>query len=90
MNTSPSDEGAEPVHVATQAPFVMGIDDEGVPKRWEFDAGQVSVCAQIIPSTESDEPIILTEVGTALEGASGEVCSLLRENMFSGRETPFL
>lgn len=55
----------------------MGIDDEGVPKRWEFEAGEVSVCAQIIPSTESDELIILTEVGMALEGASGEVCSLL-------------
>lgn len=75
LNASPSDEDAEPVHVATEAPFMMGIGEDGEPKRWEFAEGEVSISAQIIPASEDDEEVTVTEAGTAFEAGSDEVRS---------------
>lgn len=73
LNTDPSSEAAEPVYVATAAPFVMGTTDDGQPKTWAFEAGEVSICAQVVPSTEDGEMVSVTETGTALDAGSAEV-----------------
>lgn len=75
LNTSASDEGAEPVHVATEAPFMMGTGEDGEPKAWKFEAGEVTISAEIIPASGDDEQVTITEAGTALEAGSGEVRS---------------
>eukprot|EP00892_Ulva_mutabilis_P002197 jgi/Ulvmu1/11979/UM082_0058.1 len=95
LNTDPSADDAEPVYVATAAPFVMGTTDDGDPRSWAFEAGEVAICAQLVPITEDGEEIIVIETGTALEASAGEVCSSISShcswpaNMFSCIHKPW-
>lgn len=82
LNTDPSSDGSEPVYVATAAPFMMGATDDGEPQSWAFEAGEVSICAQVVPNTEDVEEVIVTETGTSIDGGAAEVCLVL--GMFEG------
>lgn len=80
LNASSSDD--EPIHVATAAPFVVGVaeDGSGAPKPWTFEAGAVEITADIMPADEEVEKQTIKECGVALDEAAVQVC-IVSSNM---------
>ena len=77
LNPTGSDD--EPVHVAKAAPYVVGVaeDGSGAPKLWTFEAGDVEITAEIVPTDEDSEKQIVKECGVAIDEAAGQVRCLI-------------
>lgn len=74
LNASGGDE--DPIHVATAAPYFVGVaeDGSGAPKVWTFEAGDVEITAEIVPADEESEKLTVKECGVALDEAADQVC----------------
>ena len=51
----PKQEGADPVHVATSAPYMMGVEEDGSAKAWSFEEGDLVITAVAEPVAGADE-----------------------------------
>lgn len=61
------EDAPEPVHVAKAAPYIVGVEDDGTPKAWTFEPGEVEVVAEIIPTGEDGEMVTVAESGAAMD-----------------------
>ena len=83
LNVDPkADPSAEPVAVATSAPYVMGIEAGGEAKAWNFEDGDLSITAVVEPIAElsdggevvsvREDAIVLPEGGMEVRRVSGQ------------------
>ena len=75
LNGGP-DDGADPVHVATSAPYVMGLNEDGAAKHWAFDEGVLTIVAVAEPVTaaaDGGETVKVSESATVLPEGGIEV-----------------
>ena len=79
LNADPKiDASAEPVAVATSAPYVMGIETGGEAKAWNFEEGEMYIVAVAEPIAEAGdggEAVTVREEATVLPEGGVDVRS---------------
>ena len=75
LNADPKDSAAEPVYVATSAPYVMGVEAGGEAKSWNFEEGElvITAVAEPIAEVEGGETVTVCESAVVLAEGGVEV-----------------